>query len=99
MKPSGAIIRPESKPEPIDQELGTERRREFVRRLSHHTAHDHEKWLLFMRFGMKSLLNDQELLIELIINEAQRQGDFESIEKSLPKILAELQLTITATAD
>lgn len=44
------------------------------------SAKTHDDWLCIVRFGLKTLLEDQRLLIEVIVREAQRMHDRTGIE-------------------
>lgn len=35
----------------------------------------HEEWLAVVRYGLKTLLDNQPLLIEIIVREAQREAE------------------------
>lgn len=45
---------------------------------------DHAEWLAVMRYGLKTLLYNQPLLMELIVRESVRQRDRSGIESRVP---------------
>lgn len=61
-------------------------------------ADTHEKWLSIVKFGMQSLLNDQQLFVDIIGLEAlcqqKRHDDINTIGQELNDILVELDLRI-----
>lgn len=62
-------------------------------------AQNHDEWVEIMHFGMESLLEDREILIQCIFDEATRQktrGNNDDIAGIIADIFEELELTITA---
>jgi hypothetical protein len=60
----------------------------------------HDEWLVVVRFGLGSLLSNQGLLAEIIVNEAIREAAKISTHKAsdeVAKILGELGLKLTVT--
>jgi hypothetical protein len=60
-------------------------------------CHNHADWLVLVRFGMSTLLQNQPLLIRLIILEAEREAankenTHPSRMKEVERIMGELQL-------
>jgi hypothetical protein len=60
---------------------------------------EHDDWLVLVRFGMPTLLKDQEVLLELIYREARRQSERDKVDVFRPaeymqKLFEELGLHI-----
>lgn len=45
---------------------------DFIIKLSEQIK-NHEDWLIFVKFGLAQLLKDQDVLIEILMNEAQKE--------------------------
>lgn len=85
--------------------LSNEGRRSFVKNLMA-ACNSHDQWLVIMRFGLGSLLEDQSLLMECISAEAKaicdRSNAAEGSEPRFPwevvgPIMQELGLKVVAT--
>lgn len=63
-------------------------------------ANSHEDWLTIVQFGLPTLLKDQDVLIEVLMNEAKgiSESDPAKLASSLKTILDELGLKFSLTA-
>lgn len=82
----------------------TEIQKEHVAKTLTANCGSHEEWLAIVRYGLQTLLEDQEIFIELLMREAQKEADrkgddrpFAHIEYAV-EILAELGLRFVTTA-
>ena len=75
--------------------------REFVDKMMTE-CQTHEQWLMIMNFGMPIFITDEDVLIEVIINEASKQvectkGAGQPIVSEVIAILQELGLRFCCT--
>lgn len=103
----GTLFRKQVRPAPKDIPMDTTKEKlamaEFANELIDHT-HNHEHWVMMVKYGLKTLLDNQELLIELItreatIQEARFDGKHDPARDAgyyARGIFAELGLTLTA---
>lgn len=75
--------------------VAREQKRQFIRDLDVQMK-DHESWLILVRYGMLSLLEDQDVLIEIICNESDRRYGNTSFVAGVVDICSELGLKLVA---
>ncbi len=77
----------------------TEQQKQFAHNLLNQTK-TYEEWLAVMRFGLPTLLQDQEVLVDAMMTQAEmmaggERNHIESLMRNMVKICADLEIKFT----